>query len=185
MSVIWWVMGALLLIVLLAGWIGLYNMFILLKNNVARAWSNIDVLLKQRYDELPKLVEVCRSYMEYEKETLERVIRLRSVIGGASGLEERLKAEGELAGALKTLFAVSENYPQLKANENFEQLRQRISGLENEIADRREFYNESANLYNIKIAQIPDVLVARMMGCKPIPLFETAPEQRESSPLNI
>ncbi|MFH0797438.1 MAG: LemA family protein [Candidatus Omnitrophota bacterium] len=183
MGIVWLVTGGLLFIALLGGFVSIYNLLVMLKNNVSRAWSNIDVLLKQRFDELPKLVEVCKSYMEYERETLEKVISLRSIVAGAQGMNERFKAEGQLAGALKTLFAVAENYPQLKADQNFAQLRERISALENEISDRREFYNESVNIYNIKIAQIPTVLLARMLGYQAMPLFQISETEKESPEL--
>ena len=182
-KIIWAVTGGLILIALIGSIISIYNMLIMLKYNVAKAWSNIDVLLKQRLDELEKLVDVCKTYMKYEQETLQKVISLRSLISNAGGVGERLQAEGALAGALKTLFAVAENYPDLKADNNFAQLRQRISYLENEIADRREFYNESVNLYNIKIAQIPTVLIARPLGYQPSPLFEIPEAERENPKL--
>jgi len=182
-KIIWTVTGGLILIALIGSIISIYNMLIMLKYNVAKAWSNIDVLLKQRLDELEKLVDVCKTYMKYEQETLQKVISLRSLISNAGGINERLQAEGAVAGALKTLFAVAENYPDLKADNNFAQLRQRISYLENEIADRREFYNESVNLYNIKIAQIPTVLLARPMGYQPSPLFEIPAAERENPKL--
>ncbi|MCX5642474.1 MAG: LemA family protein [Candidatus Omnitrophica bacterium] len=180
---LWAVTGGLILIALISSIISIYNMLIMLKYNVSKAWSNIDVLLKQRLDELEKLVDVCKTYMKYEQETLQKVISLRSLISNAGGVGERLQAEGALAGALKTLFAVAENYPDLKADNNFAQLRQRISYLENEIADRREFYNESVNLYNIKIAQIPAVLLARPLGYQPSPLFEIPEAERENPKL--
>ncbi len=182
-KIIWAVTGGLILIALIGSIISIYNMLIMLKYNVAKAWSNIDVLLKQRLDELEKLVDVCKTYMKYEQETLQKVISLRSLISNAGGINERLQAEGALAGALKTLFAVAENYPDLKADNNFAQLRQRISSLENEIADRREFYNESVNLYNIKIAQIPTVLIARPLGYQPALLFEILEAERENPKL--
>ena len=182
-KIIWAVTGGLILIALIGSIISIYNMLIMIKNNVAKAWSNIDVLLKQRMDELEKLVDVCKTYMKYEQETLQKVISLRSVISNAGGIGERLQAEGALAGALKTLFAVAENYPDLKADNNFAQLRQRISYLENEISDRREFYNESVNLYNIKIAQIPAVLIARPLGYQPSLLFEIPEAERENPKL--
>jgi len=182
-KIIWAVTGGLILIALIGSIISIYNMLIMIKYNVAKAWSNIDVLLKQRMDELEKLVDVCKTYMKYEQETLQKVISLRSIISHAGGVGERLQAEGALAGALKTLFAVAENYPDLKADNNFAQLRQRISALENEIADRREFYNESVNLYNIKIAQIPAVLLARPLGYQPALLFEIPEAERENPKL--
>jgi LemA protein len=156
-----------LLVVLLAYGVLIYNRLVALKHNVKKAWGNIDVLLKQRHDEIPKLVDTCREYMGYEQETLERVISARSRVAvareaadvGALGM-----AEEALRAGLGRLFALAENYPQLKASESFQHLQARISGLENAIADRREFYNESVNLNNIRIEQFPDVLIARQFG---------------------
>lgn len=145
----------------------IYNNLVRLKHNVSKAWSNIDVLLKQRHDELPKLVETCKQYMQYERETLERVMQARAAVSSAreaGDLQGLGKAEGELRLGLGRLFAVAENYPDLKANENFQHLQGRITGLENAIADRREYYNEAVNLNNIRIEQFPDVFIARMFG---------------------
>ncbi len=153
----------------------IYNNLVTLKHAVDKAWSNIDVLLKQRHDELPKLIEVCKQYMQYEQDTLEKVIQARSQVFSAkeSGNMGALgAAEGMLRMGLGNLFALAENYPDLKANDNFKHLQTRISGLENQIADRREFYNESVNLNNVRIEQFPDVLVARMMNFKEKQLLE-------------
>lgn len=147
----------------------IYNNLISLKNNAKKAWANIDVLLKQRHDELPKLIETCKQYMQYERDTLEKITKVRQ-----QAVEARLKgdvvamgqAESILKGSLGNLFALAENYPQLKANQTYLHLQVRISGLENTIADRRELYNESVTLNNIRIEQFPDVLVAKMFGFK-------------------
>ena len=163
--------------------VALYNGLIRLSRNVDKSWANIDVLLKQRHDEIPKLLKVCEGYMKYERETLEKITAARTACIQAKTVGESSQAEGDLARSLKTLFAVAENYPDLKADNNFAQLRQRISYLENEIADRREFYNESVNLYNIKIAQIPTVLIARPLGYQPSPLFEIPEAERENPKL--
>ena len=142
----------------------LYNNLVSLKHNVEKAWSNIDVLLKQRHDELPKLVETCKQYMKYEQETLEKVMRARTAVANArekGDMGALGPAETQLRMGVGNLFAVAEAYPELKANENFQHLQSRISGLENAIADRREFYNETANQNNIRIEQFPDVIIAR------------------------
>ncbi len=147
--------------------ITLYNNLVSLKHNVDKAWSNIDVLLKQRHDELPKLVETCKQYMHFEQETLAQVMHARSVVStareradiGALGV-----AETQLRSGLGSLFALAEAYPDLKANQNFQHLQTRISGLEDAIADRREFYNESVNTNNIRIEQFPDVIIARLFN---------------------
>jgi len=159
--------------------IGIYNGLVRMRRNVDKNWANIDVLLKQRHDEIGKLVKVCEGYMKYERETLEKITSLRTSYLNTGSVEEKKKIEGILTGALKTLFAVAENYPDLKANQNFMQLQNRITEVENEIADRRELYNESVNLFNIRIHQIPDIVIARMCGYNNQSLFEISPEERK------
>jgi len=160
----------------------LYNNLVSLKHNVDKAWSNIDVLLKQRHDELPKLVETCKQYMQYEKETLEKVMQARSAVSSArqqGDIAALGPAETQLRMGLGNLFAVAEAYPDLKANENFQHLQERISGLENAIADRREFYNESVNLNNIRIEQFPDVIIARNFNFQAKQLLEFSEEEKK------
>ena len=159
--------------------ISLYNNLVSLKNGVSKAWANIDVLLKQRHDELPKLVEVCKQYKQFEQETLQRVISARSQVQTAregQDIEALGKAEGAMRASLGGLFAVAEAYPELKTNQNFMQLQARITGLENGLADRRELYNESVNIYNVGIEQFPAVLIANMFAytAKPLLEFSTA-----------
>ncbi|MFO8154201.1 LemA family protein [Thioalkalivibrio sp.] len=166
-----------LVILLVAALYGvvIYNALVALKHAVAQSWANIDVLLKQRNDELPKLVAVAREYMTYEQQTLDRVTRARTRAEAAqrSGDMAALgAAEGELRLGLGQLFAVAEAYPELRANEVFNQLARRISGLESAIADRREFYNAAVNRNNVRIEQFPDILVARALGFKPFDLLE-------------
>ncbi len=157
----------------------LYNGLIVLSRNIDKAWANIDVLLKQRHDEIPKLIKICEGYMQYERQTLEKITAARTACLGAKNVGELSRAEGELAKSLKTLFAVAENYPDLKANQNFIQLQQRVSYLENQIADRREFYNDSANSYNIRINQIPDMFIAQMLRFGPKELFKISEEEKK------
>ena len=164
---------------LIAYIISIYNGLVSLKNNIEKAWSNIDVLLKQRFDELPKLVKVCERYMEHERETLEKVIQARNMMGGTASGPESFAAQNAISGALKSLFAVVENYPELKADASFRQLQSRISDLEDQIADRREFFNEAVNLHNTRIEQFPDILVASRMNLKPHRLWEIDPAHRE------
>jgi LemA protein len=159
----------------------IYNNLVRLKHNVSKAWSNIDVLLKQRHDELPKLVETCRQYMGYEQETLERVMRARSAVADArqqGDVGALGQAESQLRLGLGNLFAVAEAYPDLKADETFRHLQARITALENAIADRREFYNESVNVNNIRIEQLPDVIIARLFGFGPRELLEFSDQER-------
>jgi len=154
-----------------------YNGLVQLKHNVARAWANIDVLLKQRHDELPKLVEVCRQYSQFEQATLQRVTEARARVAQARenhDVPALGQAEGMLRLGLGQIFAVAEAYPELKANEHFMQLQTRITALENGIADRREWYNESVNVHNVRIEQFPDLVIARLFQFVMQPLLQFA-----------
>lgn len=144
-----------------------YNRLVAFRNNVQKAWSNIEIVLKQRHDELPKLVAVCREYMQFEQEALERVIAARSRVAEARerrDVEALGAAEGALRSGLGQLFALVESYPTLKANDNFKHLEARITGLEDVVADRREFYNESATVNNIALELFPDFFIARLFA---------------------
>lgn len=173
-----------LLVILLIAVYGIviYNQLVSLKHNVSKAWANIDVLLTQRHDEIPKLVEVCKQYMGYEQETLTKVMEARAQVAKAreqhdvAGLGQ---AETHLRAGLGQLFAVAEDYPDLKANDTFRHLQDRISSLENSIADRREYYNESVNLNNVRIEQFPDLIVARQLHFKPFDLLEFTEEEKK------
>jgi LemA protein len=169
-----------LVVVLLVYIVVIYNNLVSLKHNVSKAWSNIDVLLKQRHDELPKLVETCRQYMQYEQETLEKVMQARASVASAQqqgNVGQLGQAEGALRLGLGNLFALAEAYPDLKADETFQHLQARITGLENAIADRREFYNESVNINNVRIEQFPDVIIARTFNFKAFTLLEFSAEE--------
>lgn len=175
-SMIFW---GVVVVVLLYG-IFTYNALIALKHAVDKAWSNIDVLLKQRHDELPKLVETCKQYQQFEQETLRQVTEARSRVQSAretQNVPALGRAEGALRAGLGQLFAVMEAYPELKANEQFATLQSRIVGLENAIADRREFYNESVNIHNVRIDVFPDLLVSRLFGFAARPLLEFSAEE--------
>jgi len=159
----------------------IYNNLVRLKHNVDKAWANIDVLLKQRHDELPKLIDTCKQYMQYEQETLDRVMQARTAVSSAREQGDAAAlgpAETQLRLGLGNLFAVAEDYPDLKANETFQHLQSRISGLENAIADRREFYNESVNLNNVRIEQFPDVVIAGQFGFGSKNLLEFSEEEK-------
>jgi len=156
----------------------LYNGLVRLRNENDRAWANIDVLLKQRHDEIPNLVETVKGYMQHEQQTLLAVTQARSASMSASGIPQKAVAELQVTSALRGLFAVAENYPQLKANENFLKLQNRITELEDRIADRREFFNDDVNTYNTRIGQIPDVFVASFMALKPREMFKVSDEDR-------
>ncbi len=167
--------------VVLVYFISLYNHLVQLKNGVSQAWANIDVLLKQRHDELPKLVEVCKQYKQFEQETLQRVIAARSQVQAAREGQDIAalgRAEGALRAGLGSIFAVAEAYPELKTNEQFMQLQTRISGLENGIADRRELYNDAVNINNVAVEQFPAVLVANMFNFTTKPLLEFSAQEK-------
>ncbi|MFT5032721.1 MAG: LemA protein [Bacteroidia bacterium] len=157
----------------------LYNGLVNLKHAVSKYLANIEVLLRQRHDELPKLVETCKQYMQYEQQTLEKVITARSMVAKAQ-IKGDMKALGQaettLRAGLGNLFALTENYPDLKADASFQHLQQRISGLENSIADRRESYNEAVNNNNVRIEQFPDVIIARFMNFGAFELLEFSEE---------
>jgi len=157
----------------------LYNGLIMVKNNIDKAWANIDVLLKQRHDEIPKLIDVCKGYMDHERGTLEAVIRARQGVMGAQGPAAMGQAEGALQTAMRQLFALAENYPNLKAQSSFQQLQERVSALESQIADRREFYNDSVNTYNIRIQSMPDAFVASMLHLIPREMYKVDASERE------
>lgn len=162
--------------------ISIYNRFVALKHNVGEAWSNIDVLLKQRYDELPRLVEVCKQYMAYESDLLERVVALRNEAEAARShgdLPSLNRSEGALGVAVSGLLARAEAYPELKAADSFRHLLARVSVLEDQVADRREFYNEAVNINNIRREQFPDMIVAAVFRFPAAPLFEVEAAARE------
>ena len=167
------VLGVLLVAVIY--FVMLYNSLVQVKHDVSKAWANIDVLLKQRHDELPKLIETCKQYMKFEQDTLAKVMEARSKVFSAresQNIGALGQAEGALRASVGNLFAVAEAYPDLKTNQTFLQLQSRISGLENGIADRREFYNETVNVNNVRIEQFPDTLIAGMFNFKPAQLLE-------------
>jgi LemA protein len=180
MSIFALVLIAGLVVVAIYG-IMIYNSLVQVKHNVSKAWANIDVLLKQRHDEIPKLVEVCKQYRQFEQDTLQRVIEARSRVFQASQAQNMPalgQAETALRAGLANLFAVAEAYPDLKTNEQFMNLQTRISALENAIADRREFYNESVNINNVRIEQFPDVIIAGMFNFPARQLLEFQEEEK-------
>ena len=165
--------------------ITIYNGLISLKENIKKSWSNIDVILKQRHDELPKLISVCESYSEFEHGVLDRLMKAREKYFKASGVAKKSEASNEVTAALQGIFALAENYPDLKTNKNFMQLQKRISHLEETLADRREFYNDSVNNFNIRIKQIPDVLVAGMLNYRDEEMFKVSQKEREDVKIKI
>ena len=161
--------------------VSLYNHLVNVKHAVSKAWANIDVLLKQRHDELPKLVEVCKQYKEFEQATLQKVIEARRQVQAArenQDIPALGRAEGMLRMGLGNIFAVAEAYPELKANENFMQLQTRITSLENGIADRRELYNETVNINNVQIEVFPASFIAHMFNFGEKPLLEFSSSEK-------
>ena len=161
----------LLFIVVLIMAVGIYNSLIALKEHNKQAWANIDVILKQRFDEVPKLVKICQQYAQYEQKTIDKIMKARAAMVKGSH-KKRMEASNALSLGISGLLAVGENYPELKANENFIQLQTRISDLEESLADRREYFNNAVNNYNVRIQQIPDVFIARFLGYAKESLFE-------------
>jgi LemA protein len=170
---------------LIAYVVTIFNGLIALKNDIAKAWANIDILLKQRHDELSKLLDVCKGYMDYERDTLQKITQARSMYQQAVSIDQKAQADQSMTSALRGFFAVAENYPQLKANDNFMRLQGRITELESQIADRREFYNDSVNTFNIRIQQMPDTFVASFMNLTPRPMFKVEESDKADVPMSF
>ncbi len=170
--------GAVLVITVL--WIILvYNSLITLRNRIGNAWSQIDVQLKKRYDLIPNLVETVKGYARYEKSVFESVTKARAAMANAGSVSEKAQADNMLTGALKSLFAVAENYPTLKANENFKQLQEELSGIESKIAYARQFYNDSVLELHNKMDQFPSNIVAGMFQFRKPDYFKVEGAERE------
>jgi LemA protein len=171
------------LVVILALWVaGKYNGLVRLRNQVENAWAQIDVQLKRRYDLIPNLVETVKGYAAHERQTLENVIKARNIAMGAQSVAEHAQAENMLSGALKTLFAVAEAYPDLKANQNFLALQEELASTENKIGFARQFYNDSVMNYNVRTEVFPDNIIASMFGFKRRDLFEVKEEAQRAAP---
>ena len=178
-------MGFVLLavVVVLALWVmSAYNRLIALKNQVANGWKQIDVQLKRRHDLIPNLVNAVKGAMDFEKSTLEAVISARNKAVSATGVAQVAKAEGELTQALGRLFALSENYPQLKATANIGQLQEELASTENRVAFARQLYNDTATSYNVRQQQFPWSLIAGMARAEPVELWEITDEKERAVP---
>lgn len=159
----------------------IYNRLIVLRNRVENAWAQIDVQLKRRYDLIPNLVETVRAYATHEKEVFDKIAMYRAQMVGAKTPGEAAQANEGLTAALKTLFAVAENYPELKANQNFMMLQEELSGTESKIAYARQFYNDTVMIYNQSLQVFPNSIIAGLFGFKPKEYFEVEnPEERKS-----
>lgn len=174
------VLGAVFLLIL--GVVGVYNGLVRLRNQVRNAWSQIDVQLKRRHDLVPNLVETVRGYATHERQTLESVIQARNQAASAAGMADRLKAEGALSGALGRLMLVVEQYPELKANQNFLALQEELTSTENKIGFARQFYNDSVMHYNTKLEVFPANLVAGMFQFRREEFFELADQAQREAP---
>ncbi len=173
---LWFVLGVAALLVLVL--IGTYNGLVGLRNQVANAWKQIDVQLQRRHDLIPNLVNAVRGYMEFERDTLERVIAARTRAVSATGAQAQAQAEGELTQALGRLFAVAEQYPDLKANQNVMQLQEELTTTENQLGFARQLYNDLVMRYNTRQSVFPTNLFARLLGFLPADYFEIPQEAR-------
>jgi LemA protein len=171
--------GAVVLVIALAV-IALYNRLVVLRNRVDNAWAQIEVQLKQRYDLIPNLVEIVKGYASHEKDTLERVVQARNMATSATGVGAQAQADNMLTGALKSLFAIAEAYPDLKANTNFLDLQQKLTEIEQKIAYARQFYNDSVMTFNTGIQTFPANLLASMFGFTQREYFEAEPAADEA-----
>ena len=167
---------ALLLVLILIA-VVMYNGLVQSRNKVKNAWSQIDVQLQRRFDLIPNLVEAVKGYMDHEKDTLTKVTELRSSWANATTINEKAELDNQLSGALKTIMAISENYPELKANQNFSELQEELRSTENKISYARQFYNDSVTMYNTKLEVVPTNLIASMFNFQPEELFKTDSEE--------
>ena len=180
-SLIGLILVGLIAVVLL--WIaGAYNSLVRLRNQLENAWAQIDVQLKRRHDLIPNLVETVKGYAKHERETFERVTQARNMAINAKSVGERAEAENVLTGALKSLFAVAEAYPELKANQNFMQLQEELASTENKVAFSRQFYNDSVMTYNTRIEIFPINLIATMFNFGRREFFEVKAEGEREAP---
>jgi LemA protein len=173
---VWLIIGVVVIVALYL--VVAYNGLVKLRNRIENAWSQIDVQLQRRYDLIPNLVETVKGYAKHEESVFEQVTRARAGAISASGVADQAKAENMVTDALKSLFAVSEAYPELKANQNFLALQEELSGTEGKIAYARQFYNDTVQSYNTKIETFPTMLIARQMGFSERTYFDADPSSR-------
>ena len=165
------------IVVLVVLIIALYNGLVVARQKVRNAWSQIDVQLQRRFDLIPNLVEAVKGYMKHEDEVLTKVAELRTSWANAGTVAEKAELDNQLSGALKTIMAVSENYPDLKANQNFSELQQELQNTGNKISFSRQFYNDSVTMYNTKLEVVPSNIIASMFGFKPEELFKAESDE--------
>ena len=168
---------AVLVLAIVAFVIKTYNALVKLRNSVKDQWSQIDIQLKRRFDLIPNLVETVKGYMEHEKSVLEKVTELRTSWANAGTISEKAELDNQLSGALKTIMSVSENYPELKANQNFSELQEELRNTENKISYSRQFYNDAVTKYNNKLEMVPTNMIASMFKFEPAELYRVDAEE--------
>lgn len=179
-TILWIILGAIAIVII---WlVAVYNGLIKNKNRTEEAWSDIDVQLKRRYNLIPNLIETVKGYATHERELFEKVTKARTAAMGANTTEEKGQAENMLSGTLKSLFAVSENYPDLKANQNFAKLQDELSDTENKIQAARRFYNGNVRDFNIKLQVFPTNMIAKQLGFDKKDFFEIEDKEQKKTP---
>lgn len=173
------IVGVVVLIIVI-WFLGFYNRFVSLRNRIEEAFSTMDVYLKKRYDLVPNLVETVKGYAKHESSTFENIVKARNMAMGAQSLEERAQGENMLTGTLKSLFALAENYPELKANQNFLDLQSQLSAIENDIVNSRKYFNAIVRDFNIAREAFPSVIVANMMHLEKKKMFEIDDAERQN-----
>ena len=176
---------ALIIIGFISWFFTVYNSLIQVKENIKKSWANIDVLLMQRSDEIPKLIKILKSFVKHEKKMFDNIMDARTSYLGANSVSEKADADNQISEALKSVFALSEAYPDLGSNDNFLKLQERISGIENAIADRRELYNESVNNYNIRIQSLPDMFIANTLSLAQEEMFKVQENKKKDIDINL
>ena len=176
----WWIILIIVLVLLVLWVISTYNKLIALRNRVKDQWAQIDVQLKRRFDLIPNLVETVKGYTKHESETLEAVIKARNTYVTAGTPEAQMKADGELTQAISKLFALTESYPDLKANTNFQHLQEELTQTESKIASARQFYNDTVMLYNNKVSMVPSNIIASLFKFDKEAFFEANETERQN-----
>ncbi|MCC7442444.1 MAG: LemA family protein [Bdellovibrionales bacterium] len=179
------VFGALIFFAACAWAVAIYNGLVSLRQQVERSWANIDVILKQRFDEIPQLVQVLQQFVGYEQSVIRSLVEARKHYGAATGIAEKVQASGELSLALRGVLAIGEGYPDLRSSAQFAQLQGRISALEDSLSDRREMYNETVTNLNTRIEQLPDAILARILGYQKLPNFTVAESEKSRPSLDL
>lgn len=176
----WWIILIIIIVLILLWAVSAYNSLVKLRNRVKDQWAQIDVQLKRRFDLIPNLVETVKGYTKHESETLESVIKARNTYVTAATPEAQMKADGELTQAISKLFALTESYPDLKANTNFQSLQEELTTTESKIASARQFYNDAVLIYNNKVETVPSNIIASIFKFKKEAFFEAGEAEREN-----